>query len=200
LSVSLSRFSSSCLCFQVLFVPDQDELDKVRPKPTDGATPTDSATPTSNQPKSAPPSVSHAPPLPEAQVGSGETGHSASVSSPATATSDNGVLATLRGGAREDKEGVAERKAEFQVFSPSSSPPSLVDCARDFVEEVTDTHVMVVSKYISEDQVSKWAQTRGGEGSDSVIVVEEGGQSQNSDQGVEWAGLELRVWSGPHIK
>ena len=80
--------------------------------------------------------------------------HSASVSDPTTVTEDNGVLCSEKGGTGRDKKGTAEGKVEFQVFSPSSSPPSLVDCARDFVEEVTDTHIMIVSKYISEDQVS----------------------------------------------
>ena len=48
------------------------------------------------------------------------------------------------------KEGVED----IEVFSPPSSPPSIVDSSKNFVEEVMETHIMLKSKYMSDDQVS----------------------------------------------
>ena len=150
---------------QVLYVPDQYELEQSMSQSTTPATPTSTdiptvtVTPSTSHPKSAPPSVSHSS-SPEHHVGSPDTIRSASIGSPMPEKGfGNGVGPTYGGVTSEGKEGMAkEEKVEFQVFSPPSSPssipPSIVDCAKDFEEEVTDTHIMLMSKYISGDQVS----------------------------------------------
>ena len=151
----------NCFSLQVLYVPDQDEMEKAMPKPIPPSHPSPplppssseaTSVPSSNHLKSAPASVSHL--SPEHHVGSQDTLRSASVSNAISSDRipDNEVSEDGRG-VCDDKEGVAGGKLE--VFSPPSSPPSIVDCARDFEEEVTDSHIMIMSKYMSEDQVGQ---------------------------------------------
>ena len=118
------------MCVQVLYIPDQDEIAR-------------------SAPKSAPPnfnlsSSNHF----AGSIDSQDTLRSSSVSNPLpeTSTPSAPVLEDSKTADVFEKEG-AEKGEGADLVSPSSTN------SQGFFEEVADTHIVLLSKYISDDQV-----------------------------------------------
>lgn len=114
---------------QVLYIPDQDEIAR-------------------SAPKSAPPSVSlcSSDQFP-GSVDSQETLRSASVSNPLPEVCPPDLDDGKREDAFEEEGEREEGESGEQVISPSNSKDE------ELFEEVADTHIVLVARYISDDQV-----------------------------------------------
>lgn len=124
----------------MLYVPDHDEIARSAPKSAPASVST--STPSNDQ---LPGSMDS-----QETLGSGSISHPLPDSSPAT--TDMKAMDEEVFEEREEEGGGGESEVEAEAREEGVLPP-YSDEPQELFEEVTDTHVVLVSRYISDDQV-----------------------------------------------